>query len=97
MRKLISNQIKHFKFTIDDKRLTWELKIFNVKLYACCRSWNKLFGVCKVVFNIFSNEHVLSNISITKLIFNPVPKLDLHMNFVLALTTVAVLFLTAFA
>jgi hypothetical protein len=51
----------------------------------------------KLFLSIFSNEHVLSNISITKLIFNPVPKLDLHMNFVLALTTVAVLFLTAFA
>ena len=25
-----------------------------------CRSWNKLFGVLKVVLSIFSNEHVLS-------------------------------------
>jgi hypothetical protein len=31
-------EIKHFKFIIDDNRLTWELKIFNVKFYACCRS-----------------------------------------------------------
>jgi hypothetical protein len=42
------------------------------------------------------NNYDVKTFSITKLIFNPLPKLDLHMNFVLTLTTVAVLFLTAF-